>query len=102
MEKHFARRDVDNRISFRASPRTLNVLTAYGDKFGISPSVAARRILDETAAIGPFQETLDLMVDRILVLDELVRLMLSDVESERIGEAEHYARLRAIAATGRG
>ena len=96
MDKAFPVRDVDNRISFRASPRTLKVLSDYGRKLGVSPSVAARRILDDTADIGPIQETLDLVVDRLLILDELVRLMLSDVEAERIGEAEHYARLRAI------
>lgn len=88
-----------DRIMFRPSPTTMAALTAYSEKQGISPSVAARRILDEAVHVGPIQRTLDLVVDRLLVLDELVRLMLSDLEAERIGEAEHYARLRAISQT---
>ena len=58
--------------------------------------MVARRILDEAIHKGSVEETLDLVVDRLLILDELVRMMLSDVEAERIGEAEHFARLRAI------
>ncbi|MEL7096470.1 MAG: hypothetical protein AAFR92_04280 [Pseudomonadota bacterium] len=96
MDKRFTPRDADNRISFRASPQTLEVLAALGDRHKISPSVAARRILEDTVHAGPIRQTLDLVVDRLLVLDELVRIMLSDVEAERLGEAEYLARLRAI------
>ena len=87
----------DNRIMFRPSPHTLATLTALGERQGISPSVVARRILEETVDAGPVRQALDLLVDRVLVLDELVRIMLSDVEAERVSEAEYIARLRAIA-----
>jgi hypothetical protein len=85
-----------NRIMFRASASTYAALALHGRRQGISPSVAARRILDEAVHKGTVEQTLDLLIDRILILDELVRLMLSDVEAERIGEAEHQARLRAL------
>ena len=96
MDKKFASRKVDNRISFRASPRILEVLCALGERQGNSPSVVARRILEEKIDSGPVRQALDLLVDRILVLDELIRIMLSDVEAERVSEAEYVARLRAI------
>lgn len=86
----------ENRIMFRPNPHTFAALVALGERQGISPSVAARRILEETVDAGPLRQTLDLVVDRLLVLDELVRIMLSDVEAERVGEAEFFARLRAI------
>ena len=85
-----------NRIMFRASAKTYSVLARYAAQQGLSPSVVARRILDEAIHKGSVEETLDLVVDRLLILDELVRMMLSDVEAERIGEAAHFARLRAI------
>ena len=86
-----------NRIMFRPSPHTFAALTTLSRRQGVSPSVAARRILEESVHAGPLRQTLDLMVERILVLDELVRILLSDVEVERLSEAEHFARLRAIA-----
>jgi hypothetical protein len=86
----------DQRIMFRPSPHTFAALSDLGERQGISPSIVARRILEEMVHAGPVRQTLDLMVDRILVLDELIRIMLSDVEAERVGEAEYVARLRAI------
>lgn len=96
MEKAFPLRKIDNRIMFRASVSTYTALSAIAARQGISPSVAAKRILDEAVHEGPTRQTLDLVVDRLLILDELVRIMLSDIEVERVGLAEHYARLRSI------
>lgn len=96
MAKQFPPRKTDNRIMFRASANTYAALLKHSELQGISISIAARRILDEAVHIGPLRQTLDLVVDRLLVLDELVRIMLSDIEAERVGEAEFYARLRAI------
>ena len=97
MEKAYPPRKFDKRIMFRPSPHTFAALSALGERQGISASVAARRILEETVDAGPVRQSLDLLVDRVLVLDELVRIMLSAVEAERVGEAEYFARLRAIA-----
>lgn len=96
MDKAFASRTVDNRISFRASANTHAALAKLAQLQGVSLSVVAKRIVDDAVYKGPLQQTLDLVVDRLLVLDELVRIMLSDVEAERVGEAEFFARLRAI------
>lgn len=96
MKKPYPPRKIDKRIMFRPSPHTFAVLSALGERQGISASVAARRILEESVDAGPIRQSLDLLVDRILILDELVRIMLSDVEAERLGEAEYVARLRAI------
>ena len=100
MGKSYPTRKFDNRIMFRPSPHTFAALAVLGERQGISPSVVARRILEETIDAGPIRQALDLLVDRIFVLDELVRIMLSDVEAERLGEAEYVARLRAIALRG--
>lgn len=97
MDKKFSPRKVDNRISFRASVHTLEALSALGEQHSLSPSVVARRIIEDTVQAGPFRQTLDLVVDRLLVIDEMLRIMLSDIEIERLGEAEHVARWRAIA-----
>ena len=86
----------DKRIMFRPTPHTFDTLRALGERQGISPSIVARRILEETVHAGPVRQALDLLVDRVLVLDELIRIMLSDVEAERVSEAEYVARLRAI------
>ena len=96
MGKSYPTRKFDNRIMFRPSPQTFEALSALGERQGISASSVARRILEESLDAGPFRQSLDLLVDRILILDELVRIMLSDVEAERLGEAEYFARLRAI------
>ena len=87
MGKSYPPRKFDNRIMFRPSPQTFEALSALGERQGISASTVARRILEES---------MDLLGDRILVRDELVRIMLSDVEAERLGVAEYFARLRAI------
>jgi len=96
MDKAFEARKVDNRISFRASANTQVALAKLARLQGVSPSVVAKRMVDDAVYQGPLQQTLDLVVDRLLVLDELVRIMLSDAEAERVGEAEFFARLRAI------
>jgi len=96
MDMEFPPRKIDNRIMFRASAGTFEALTKIARLQGVSRSVAARRLLDEAIHHGPLEQTLNLVVDRLLVLDELVRIMLSDVEQERVGEAEYFARLRAI------
>ena len=96
MDKSFPNRNVDNRISFRASANTHAALSKLAKLQGVSLSVVAKRMVDDAVIKSPLQQTLDLVVDRLLVLDELVRIMLSDVEAERLGEAEFFARLRAI------
>ena len=96
MDKAFAARTIDNRISFRASANTHAALAKLAQLQGGALSVVAKRIVDDAVFNGLLQLSLDLVVDRLLVLDELVRIMLSDVEAERVGEAEFFARLRAI------
>jgi len=102
MEKSFAPRDVDNGISFRASPRTLQVLSEDGRKLGIYPSVAARRILYYMAEIGPIHDTLELVSERLLVFVQLIQSMLSEVAAERFREAENFSRRRTIPSVGTG